>query len=80
MQPLTDFLFLSPVLVALYPWDPGLSRSLNSTVGEDTLLHGETIAVVSTGNFEDIALELFSESIGLNFLAHALLLRSASIC
>lgn len=28
MHPLTDFLFLSPFLVARYPCDPGLRRSL----------------------------------------------------
>jgi len=28
MHPLTDFLFLYPVLLALYPVDPGARRSL----------------------------------------------------
>ena len=28
IHPLTDFLFLSPVLLALYPLDPGARRSL----------------------------------------------------
>jgi len=28
MHPLTDFLFLYPVLLALYPLDPGARRSL----------------------------------------------------
>jgi hypothetical protein len=41
-------------------------------LAEDTLLHGESVLVESSGNFEDVALELISEGIGLNFLTHPL--------
>ena len=46
----------------------------DTTVGENTLLHGETLLVVASGDTENIALELISKSVGFNFLAHALLI------
>jgi hypothetical protein len=39
----------------------------------DTLLHGETLLVVSTGDAEDVALELIAEVVAGDFSAHALL-------
>jgi hypothetical protein len=44
------------------------------TVGEkDTLLHGETLLVVSSGDLEDVALELVADGVTGDLLAHALL-------
>jgi hypothetical protein len=37
---------------------------------EDTLLHGETLLVVTAGNAEDVALEFIAEVVTGNFLAH----------
>lgn len=38
----------------------------------DSLSHGESIFVVSSGNFENVTLEFVSELISLNFLSHSL--------
>ena len=46
----------------------------DTTVGEDTLLHGEPLLVVTPGNAEHVTLELISKSVGFNFLAHTLLI------
>jgi hypothetical protein len=44
------------------------------TVGkEDTLLHGETLLVVSTGDAEDVALVLVTERVSSDFVGHLLL-------
>lgn len=37
----------------------------------DTLLHGETLFIVATGDLEDVAGELRAERVGGDFLAHA---------
>jgi hypothetical protein len=42
-------------------------------VGEDTLLHGEAVLVETTVDSENVALELFTKGICLNFLTHSLL-------
>lgn len=39
----------------------------------DTLLHGETLLVVATGDAEDVALELVTDGVAGNLSAHALL-------
>lgn len=49
------------------------------TVGQDTLLHGETLFVVSSSDAEEVSLPLISEQIGLNFSAHALLVEDAQL-
>lgn len=59
----------------------GAARSVAGvTVGEeeantgwvhDTLLHGEALLVVSTGDLDDVALPLVTEGVGLDFLSHA---------
>ena len=36
----------------------------------DTLLHGEALLIVATGNFEDVASELRADAVGGNFGAH----------
>ena len=44
---------------------------------ENTLLHGETLLVVTTGDLENVALELIANGVALDFLAHALLVKNA---
>lgn len=43
----------------------------------DTLLHGETLLVVAAGNLEDVALELVTEEVGVDLLAHSLLVEAS---
>lgn len=45
---------------------------------EDTLLHGETLLVVTTGDLEDEALPLVAEEISLNLLTHTLIVERAA--
>lgn len=49
---------------------PTIPRIL--TVGQDALLHGETLLVVSTGNLEDVALPFITEMVSGDFGAHTL--------
>lgn len=42
------------------------------TVGQDALLHGETLLVVSSGNLEDVSLPFVSEMVSGDFGAHTL--------
>jgi len=43
-----------------------------SSLDENTLLHGESLFVVSSGDSEDVSLELFAHNLAVNLLAHAL--------
>jgi hypothetical protein len=43
------------------------------TLVEDTLSHGETLLVVSSGDLEDVALELVAEGVDLDLCAHTLI-------
>jgi len=46
-------------------------KESNSTLDEDTLLHGETVLIVTAGNFEDVSLEFITKSVTFDFLAHS---------
>ena len=46
-------------------------KKSDSTLDEDTLFHGETVLIVTTGNFEDVSLEFITESVTFDFLAHS---------
>ena len=46
----------------------------------DTLLHGETLLVVSTGDAEDVALELITEVVAGDFSAHLFEESTVSTC
>jgi len=46
-----------------------LEKKSDSAVDQDTLLHGESLFVVSTSDLENVALELFSENFTIDFLA-----------
>lgn len=48
----------------------------NSGGVHNTLLHGETLLVVTTGNLENVALELITEEVGLDLLTHSLLVEA----
>jgi len=50
----------------------GLEEETDAAGSEDTLLHGETLLVVSTGDLEDVALPGIAEDVGLNLVGHAL--------
>jgi len=46
-------------------------KESDSTLDEDTLFHGETVLIVTTGNFEDVSLEFITKSVTFDFLAHS---------
>ena len=56
-----------------------LEEEPDTAVGEDSLLHGETLLVVSSGDSHHVALELVSEGVGLHLLAHALLVERSDL-
>ena len=56
--------------VAFSSWS---EQKFDSGVGEDTLLHGESVSVKATSDFEDVTLEFVSQWIGLNLLSHSFL-------
>lgn len=49
----------------------GSEQDAGSAVNKDTLLHLETLLVVTAGNSEDVALELFSHDISFDLLTHS---------
>ena len=48
-----------------------LHEDLNSAVDQDTLLHGETLLVISTSDSEGISLELGTENLSVDIGAHS---------
>lgn len=48
----------------------GGEQEADTAGGHDTLLHGETLLVVATGDAEDVALELIAERVAGNLNAH----------
>lgn len=48
----------------------GLEEKSDSVVAEHSLFHGESVLVESSVDSEDVAFELLSKGIGLNFLTH----------
>ena len=87
MHPLTDFLFLSPVLLGLYKVVPNviievrrkaLSQLLtlfeensHSGVAKNTLLHGKSLLVIATGDSKSISLEFITDNNAINVRAHS---------
>lgn len=47
-------------------------------VQQNTLLHGETLLIVTTGNLQDVTLPLVTEGISLDFLSHTLIVEDAT--
>jgi len=52
-----------------------LQQQTHTLVGEHTLLHGETLLIVTTGDTEDVSLEVITQVITLNFLGHTLVVQ-----
>ena len=50
-----------------------LEEDAGSSHSHDTLLHCETLSIVSTGNFENVAFVFLTKRLAVNFLAHSLL-------
>ena len=46
---------------------------------QHTLLHGETLLVVTTGDLENVALELVANALTFNLLAHTLVIESTQL-
>lgn len=51
----------------------------DTTVGEDTLLHGEALLVVASGDPEDVALPLVAEGGSVDLHAHTLLIEGTNL-
>ena len=47
----------------------------DTLVGQDTLFHGKSLLVVSSGDSHNVTLELVSEGFGVDLLAHPLLIK-----
>ena len=56
-----------------------LEEEPHTAVGEDALLHGEALLVVSSGDSHHVSLELISEGVGLDLLAHTLLIERSHL-
>jgi len=56
-----------------------LQQQPHPAVGQDTLLHGEALLVVASSDAENVALELITKGIGLNLLAHPLLIERTNL-
>ena len=56
-----------------------VQEKADTALGEDTLLHWESLLVVAAGDPEDVALPLVSESGGVNLGAHALLVERTNL-
>ena len=57
-----------------------LGHQKTNTVGqEDTLLHGETLLVVTTSDAENVTLEFITKSIAGYFLGHTLIVETTAI-
>merc|ERR1711955_71559 len=44
----------------------------HTSIGQHTLLHGESLLVISSGNPDNVSFELISESVSINLLSHSL--------
>lgn len=54
-------------------------KDSGSSLDENSLLHGESLFVVSSGDSEDVALELFAHDLSVDFLAHALVKEGTNV-
>jgi len=54
-------------------------EKLHTAVGQHTLLHGESLLVVTPGDAENVTLELVPESVGGDLSAHALLVKGTDL-
>jgi len=56
-----------------------LEENAGPALSHDTLLHCETLSVVSTGNFENVAFVFLTKHFAINLLAHSLLKEGAAV-
>merc|ERR1711934_310931 len=56
-----------------------LQQQPHPAVGQDTLLHGEALLVVASSDSENVSLELITKGIGLDLLAHPLLIEGTHL-
>ncbi len=54
-------------------------QQADALVGEDALLHGEALLVVAARDAEHVALPLVAERVGLDLLAHPLLVEASDL-
>lgn len=54
-------------------------KESHTLVGEDTLLHGKSLLVVTTADANDVALPLIADRVDLDFLAHALVIEDTDL-
>jgi hypothetical protein len=54
-------------------------KKTNTVRQQDTLLHRETLLVVSSHNFDNVSLEFVTKSISLDFLRHALVVKDSEL-
>ena len=73
MQTPTHIAPRSVAAVALLEQEP------HTAVGEDALLHGEALLVVASGDPDHVPLELVSEGVSVNLLAHTLLIERSHL-
>lgn len=52
-------------------------KESDTSIGEDALLHGKALLVVTTGNAENVSLPFVSNGIAFNLLAHAFVIKDA---
>jgi len=75
-----DGLSLSLTVTALAVASSSLAEEKSdSGVGQNSLLHGESLLVVSTGDLEDVALVLLSKRVSLDLLGHTLVIEGADL-
>ena len=55
---------------------PLAQQRVDMAMGQDTLLHGETLFVVPTTDLNHVTLPLFPQSVSSNFCGHTLLIKS----
>jgi len=56
-----------------------LEEDAGSALSHDTLLHCETLSIVSAGNFENVAFVFLTKIFAFNFLSHSLLEEGADL-
>ena len=56
-----------------------VEEEADAALGEDALLHGETLFVVSAGDAEGVALPFVAEGAAIDLLAHTLLVKGANL-
>ena len=69
----TDGLALALTTLALaVAGRASLKEKADTARSEDTLLHGETLKIVTTGNLEDVTLPVITKDVTLNLVGHTL--------